>query len=400
MTKLIPRSIDEQLNDLSTRLERFVIALDRKLDPRSPVESVEREVDRLAKSTDRLSVWDGLSIKRFIQYAATCHVAKPKTEKGLRQIVEVIITKNLARTSDVFVELAIKVVTIAALTMVVGGYADAWWHVSVGREEFWILPHLIIYSSFVTIILAFSYIFFKGNLGILRWTALTGLLMMLSAAPIDNWWHETHPPEIGLGLMSPPHIYFAIGGAVAGVSMMRIVAEKSRINIALRQYFFVYIFAGYLMTMQAIGLLDPSTPTVLGDLGSGLFAAVPAGFYIFTRRTFASDYVMILGLGEGLAKSLLEGSLLYLGSIISAGLFVALFFRNTKGSYFSSFSYGAFVGFIMGSYLFFFVGGLSPTTILLRYTSGVLAASLAGIFAYLLSNELIRSYDWKRINSA
>lgn len=309
----------------------------------------------------------------------------------------IIIMKNKANTSDALVDFAIKIVMAAGLTMVIGGYADAWWHVNVGRESFWIFPHLIIYSSFATLILGFSYIFFKGNFGIFRWTALIALFMMLSAAPIDNSWHETHPPEVGLGLMSPPHIYFAVGGAVAGVSMINIVAEKSRKNVAQRKYFFVYIFAGYLMTMQAIGLLDPSNPTVLGALGSGLFAAVPAGFYVFTRRTFASSYVIILGLGEGLAKTLLEGSLLYLASIISASLFVTLFFKNTKGSYLSSLLYGVFVGFFMGTYLFFFVGSLSPTTILLRYSFGVLAATLAGISAYLLSNELFRLYDWQKL---
>lgn len=279
--------------------------------------------------------------------------------------------------------------------MVIGGYADAWWHVNIGRESFWIFPHLIIYSSLATILLGFSYLFFKGNLGVFKWTTLIGLLMMLSAAPIDNWWHETHPPEIGLGLMSPPHMYFAVGGAVAGVSMINIVAEKSRKNVALRKYFFVYIFAGYLMTMQAIGLLDPSNPTVLGDLGAGLFAAVPAGFYVFTKRTFAKTYVISLGLGEGLAKTLLEGSLLYFAPIISASLLVSLLFKSTKRSYPSSLSYGASVGLIMGTYLLFSIDSLSSTTILLRYSFGVLAATLAGIFAHLLSSELFRLYNWE-----
>ena len=293
------------------------------------------------------------------------------------------------------VDFAIKIVMVAGLTMVIGGYADAWWHVNVGRESFWIFPHLIIYSSLTTIMLGFSYIFFKGDLGMSKWRALIGILMMVSAAPIDNWWHETHPPEVGLGLMSPPHMYFAVGGAVAGVSLMHIVAERSRKNIELRKYLFVYIFAGYLMTMQAIGLLDPSGPTVLGYLGSGLFAAVPAGFYIFTKRTFANAYVLILGLGEGLAKTLLEGNLLYLASISSASLFVSVLPRNTKGSSFSALLYGASVGLIMGSYLFFFIGSLNLTTILLRYSFGILAASSAGILAYRLSNELSRSYDRK-----
>ena len=232
------------------------------------------------------------------------------------------------------VKLPIKIIMVAGLMMVIGGYWDAWWHVNIGRDDIWIPPHMMMYGSFVTILVFFTYLLFRGNLNRLKWGVVTGFLILISAIPIDDWWHTFNPPEVGLGLMSPPHMYFAVGGAIAGVYLMKIVAEKTRKFVELRKYLFLYIFAGYLMSMQAIGLIDPSNTTYLGYFGSALFAAVTSGFYIFTKGSFRSHYVVILGLGEGIAKTLLESSLLYITPIVLSALLVAKL-HNQKSSPYS-----------------------------------------------------------------
>ncbi len=291
------------------------------------------------------------------------------------------------------VKLAIKLIMMAGLTMVIGGYIDAWWHVHIGRDDFWIPPHLVIYSSFVTIVTLFPYLFFRGNLGREKWGVVVGILMMLTAPPIDNWWHETHPPEVGLDLMSPPHIYFALGGAITGISIISSVAKKARNDYELRKYLFVYILAGYLMSMQAIGLLDPSDPTMIGYLGSALFPGVPVGFYVFTKKIFNSSYVTILALSEGIAKTLLEGNLLYLPSIVASGLFIAQF-KNLKNSNSWFLIYGGVMGIILGSYLLFSISSLSFETIAFRYIIGVVTAASIGSLANYESKVFVKIFRW------
>lgn len=291
------------------------------------------------------------------------------------------------------VKLAIKLIMIAGLTMVIGGYTDAWWHVHIGRENFWIPPHLVIYSGLITIGTLFAYLFFRGNLGREKWGVIIGILMMLTALPFDNWWHLFNPPEVGLALLSPPHTYFALGGAITGISIINSVAKKARNDSELRKYLFIYILAGYLMSMQAIGLLDPSNPTVIGYFGSVLFPGVPVGFYVFTKKTFNSSYVTILALSEGIAKTLLEGNLLYLPSIVSSGLFIAQF-KNLKNSNSWFLIYGVVMGVILGSYLLFFISSLSFETIAFRYVIGVLTGACIGILANYESKIFVKMFRW------
>lgn len=291
------------------------------------------------------------------------------------------------------VKLAIKLIMIAGLLMVIGGYTDAWWHVHIRRENFWIPPHLVIYSGLITIVTLFPYLFLRGNLGREKWGAVIGILMMLTAPPIDNWWHETHPPEVGLDLMSPPHMYFALGGAITGISIIHSVAKKARNDHELRKYVFIYILAGYLMSMQAIGLLDPSNPTVIGYFGSVLFPGVPVGFYVFTKKIFNSSYVTILALSEGIAKTLLEGNLLYLPSIVSSGLFIAQF-KNLKNSNSWCLVYGVVMGVILGSYLLFSISSVGFETIAFRYVIGVLTGACIGILANYESKIFVKMFRW------
>ena len=299
----------------------------------------------------------------------------------------------LEPSNEDHVKSAIKLIMIAGFMMVIGGYADAWWHVHIGRDDFWIPPHLVIYSTFTTIVALFSYLLFRGNLGREKWGAVIGIFMMLTALPIDNWWHATHPPEVGLDLMSAPHVYFALGGAMTGLSIMNSVAKKARNDYELRKYLFIYILAGYLMSMQAIGLLDPSNPTIIGYFGSALFPSVPVGFYIFTRKFYNSSYVVILALSGGIAKTLLEGNPSYMLSIVSSGLFLATF-KHLRSSNSWFLIYGAVMGIILSSYLLFFISSLSFETLAFRYIIGVLTAASIGILVNYESKIFMKTFRW------
>ena len=307
-------------------------------------------------------------------------------------MMKALVAKLLGKRPEV----AMKIMMFAGLAMVLGGYFDAWWHVNVGRESFWIPPHLVIYSGLVAVLASFVYVMLTENLGIFKWTTIIGFFMMFSAAPIDDWWHLTHPPEVGLALFSPPHIYFAIGGALVGISVMNILANMSMRRPDLRKYLFVYVLAGYLMAMQAIGLFDPRDPTMIGYIGSALLFSVPAGFYIFSKRAFSDRHVVGMGSVEGVAKTVLEGSLFYFPSIFAASIIVSKvkLFRNT---YPHSFILGSIVGTVMSTYLIFFIGSLETHVILQRAAIGIVCAGMAGLLASFASKELFKEYRWVRV---
>ncbi|MBI4894174.1 MAG: hypothetical protein HY833_00335 [Candidatus Aenigmarchaeota archaeon] len=286
-----------------------------------------------------------------------------------------------------------KVVMFSGLLMVVGGYFDSWWHVNVGRESFWIPPHLVIYSGLVTVLAGLAFVLVIEKPGIFKWIAIAGFFMMFSAAPIDDWWHLTHPPEVGLALMSPPHMYFAVGGALVGFSVMNMLANMSIRTPGLRKYLFVYILAGYLMSMQAIGLMDPGDPTALGYVGSALFFSVPAGFYIFAKKAFSDRHVIGMGSVEGCAKTLLEGSLLYFPALFASSVFVSRF-GPLRDTYAHHFLFGAMVGAVTSTYLIFFVDSLGAAVVLQRAIIGVVCAGLAGLLANFAARELFRNYRW------
>lgn len=298
-------------------------------------------------------------------------------------------------SSENFVKITIKIMLFAGLAMVSGSYVDSWWHVNIGRDTFWEPPHMIIYSCLLTILLSFTYLFFKGNLSNSKWISVIGFLLIITAAPFDEWWHQTYPgSEVGLGLISPPHIEFAIGGALAGFGILRLVADKSKKYPELRKYLLVYLFAGYMLIMQAIGLIDPSNPTILGYLGSALFASVPVGFYIFTKKCFSNIYVKGVGFGEGLAKALIEGHFLHFPALVLSSLFIAKL-KKLKDSYSSCYIIGAIAGAIMGSYLLFYINNLDPLTILIRVLIGSFSGAIAGALANFAARRLFKDYNWK-----
>ena len=128
---------------------------------------------------------------------------------------------------------------------------DREWHDLIGRDQFWIPPHIMLYTgvgftgliALLVILLdtrryyqgkagvddtstvrIFSY--FRGPLGfaILGFGALNDLL----AAPFDNYWHQLY--GIDVTLWSPFHIMGTIGGVVMGLGGIYAFASEARIE--------------------------------------------------------------------------------------------------------------------------------------------------------------------------
>lgn len=125
---------------------------------------------------------------------------------------------------------------------------DRQWHDWVGRDRFWIPPHIMLYTGVaaaglvaLTVVLIDTmryhrkavgadddstvpvFRFFRGPLGfvLLGFGTLTDLI----AAPFDNYWHELY--GIDVTLWSPFHIMGTLGGILIGIGIIYVFASES-----------------------------------------------------------------------------------------------------------------------------------------------------------------------------
>jgi hypothetical protein len=127
----------------------------------------------------------------------------------------------------------------------VAGWGTQWdiqWHLRIGRDSFWIAPHVMTYSGVAGIVLV--------SFGVLAWTtartfrgapgpgtirvlgltgtpgyhlAAWGIALTVLAAPIDDLWHRLFGLDVTL--WSPPHLLGLIGGIVNAAACWRIAGE-------------------------------------------------------------------------------------------------------------------------------------------------------------------------------
>lgn len=140
-----------------------------------------------------------------------------------------------------------------AIVMGLGGTWDVKWHYAVGRDSFWIPPHLLLYSSVALIGLLslgavlyetwvtrampddvhtlnspipFQCLGFRGPFGL--FLSGTGVVVMLLAAPFDDWWHRMF--GIDVTIWSPPHLFGIVGGMIIGFGGLIAAAQERRVH--------------------------------------------------------------------------------------------------------------------------------------------------------------------------
>jgi hypothetical protein len=120
---------------------------------------------------------------------------------------------------------------------------DISWHRSIGRDSFWIAPHILIYTCGVVAGIAAAWLIlattagrrpddatvkmwgFRGPLG--AFLAAWGGTAMLASAPFDDWWHNAYGLDVKI--LSPPHSVLASGiFAVSLGALVLTVGERNR----------------------------------------------------------------------------------------------------------------------------------------------------------------------------
>jgi hypothetical protein len=129
------------------------------------------------------------------------------------------------------------------LAKLVGTWGVQWdiqWHVVIGRDTFWIAPHLMTYAGVtLAVLLSWGTLAWETALGGtapagairvlgLRGTrgfhlAAWGIAVTVLAAPIDDLWHRLFGLDVTL--WSPPHLMGIFGSAINSLACLLIAQE-------------------------------------------------------------------------------------------------------------------------------------------------------------------------------
>jgi hypothetical protein len=138
---------------------------------------------------------------------------------------------------------------VALWVLLVGKLLGAWgltwdiqWHLLIGRDTFWIPPHLMMYSGvtagFLVAVVVLGLDTRDTHRGVRRRGLVTmlgltstrgihlaawGVALLLLAAPIDDLWHRLFGLDVTL--WSPPHLLGLLGSAVNTIGTLLIALE-------------------------------------------------------------------------------------------------------------------------------------------------------------------------------
>ena len=169
----------------------------------------------------------------------------------------------------------------AVVSVVVGGYWDISWHMSIGRDTFWTPAHIAIQMCGILAGFSCGYLILSATLGrdpALRTAAVEvwkfrgplgafiaawGGATMLSSAPFDNWWHNAYGLDVKI--FSPPHV--VLDGGVLAIQVGAVVLIASTMNRSTdalaHQLDRLLLLLGGMVTMLALTVVWESTYRVL-----------------------------------------------------------------------------------------------------------------------------------------
>lgn len=230
-----------------------------------------------------------------------------------------------------------------------GAIWDREWHFFVGRDWFWTPPHTLIYSSVagagivaLVVVLADTVRYYRGAPGVNDTSTISvfkffhaplgfviagfGTVVALTAAPLDNYWHNLY--GIDIAMWAPFHMMGITGGVIGILGMIYVFSSEAAIQrdqrdrretgsrhagflgLSLLEWGALLIAAGMInftfigflqFPIATFGLLRiPSYPLPLAVCGS--FALI--GVMRLTQRPGTATLVVLLAMLHTVAEGL------------------------------------------------------------------------------------------------
>ncbi len=182
-------------------------------------------------------------------------------------------------------------------SMLVGGtmmmalsvYWDAWWHEAIGRESFWIPPHVGIYAGLFVSLGGFFLLYRlqRGKIPQALWVYAAGVAALVTSGYADEQWHMVYGIEkVGTlsAIWSPTHVAAVLSGIVAALGIISYLSTMTKRNDRLG--WLLAAEFGVLVSMATLLLLPlgPETPFRI----AGIWGAAPVAFVILAMRFFGS----------------------------------------------------------------------------------------------------------------
>jgi hypothetical protein len=215
----------------------------------------------------------------------------------------------------------------------IGGWGVGWdirWHLVIGRDSFWIAPHVMTYAAVVAacaislgVLIVETWQARAGSLppdtvaiGGLTGTrgfhlAWWGMAIVILAAPVDDLWHRLFGLDVTL--WSPPHLLGLAGSQVTNLGTMLIALE---VYDAGRARWWALLASGVFLLGTFYIAVDQSVQTAF-HRGSVFFFTFPVlGALAFT---FALVLVTRVAARRSMPLALTVGALLVQISILLIG---------------------------------------------------------------------------------
>jgi hypothetical protein len=209
----------------------------------------------------------------------------------------------------------------------VGGWGVGWdirWHLLIGRDSFWIPPHVMTYASVSLAALACAGVLLRETrltrhgerpglaVDVLGLTgtrgfhlAWWGMVMTIVAAPLDEAWHRTF--GIDVTLWSPPHLLGLGGAQVSTLAVLLLAWEMWREPTSARTAVLLLVGTWFLSAFQMI--IDPGVLTAFTYGGVRFFtwailggAAFAFSLVLAARLTGWRSAPLVLALGAVLVQ--------------------------------------------------------------------------------------------------
>ncbi|MBI3597403.1 MAG: PD40 domain-containing protein [Nitrospirae bacterium] len=161
-------------------------------------------------------------------------------------------------------------------------YFDGWWHITIGRDTFWIPPHTVLYTAIGLTTLGFllrAWPQWKAgrpwDVPLKTWGG--GVFLIFLSAPFDELWHRIFGRESIESLLiiwSPPHVV-AISSAVAvGIGLlMALIRDGAPRGWFVALTLFTFAAVGGFLNILVIPF-NPIDHGIGGPVGAFLFYLV------------------------------------------------------------------------------------------------------------------------------